>query len=125
MAVLDLHCPSGCDGGEFEQLNARVIVDGTGRYLRHEADAVTYVCATCQSVAVDLAAASREIRRDTTVQPVTLRCPSCGLQMLPPEDAPLAQLVECPACETQFGIEEGTRHLHGDGGMVFDADFDF
>jgi DNA-directed RNA polymerase subunit RPC12/RpoP len=125
MAALDLRCPSGCEGGEFEQLNARVIVDRSGRYLRHHADAVTYVCATCQSVAIDLAAASREMRRDTTAEPVPLRCPSCGLQMLPPADEPFAQLLECPACETRFGIEEGMRHLHGESGMVFDSDFDF
>ena len=113
MARLDLHCPSGCTGGEFEALNAQVIVDRNGRYLRHQIDAPAYVCAVCQSVAVDLAAAAREMERETTVQPQQLRCPSCGLEMLPHEDEPFAQLVECPACETRFGVEEGTRWLLG------------
>lgn len=123
--MIDLQCPSGCAGGEFEVLNAEVIVDRGGRYLRHRAAAPTYVCSTCQSVAVDLAAASREMRnRSAVVERVTLRCPSCGLQMLPPEDAPFAHLVQCPACETQFGIEEGMRRLHGGSGMVFDDDDD-
>lgn len=115
MARLDLHCPNGCEGGEFELLNAEVLVDRSGRYLRHRAAAATYVCAACQRVAVDLAAVAREMRRQTTVEPAALRCPSCGLDMLPPEDDPFADLVECPGCETRFGVEEGMPRLHGGG----------
>ncbi|HEX6538774.1 MAG TPA: hypothetical protein VF155_06320 [Candidatus Dormibacteraeota bacterium] len=123
--MLDLHCPSGCEGGEFELLNAQVIVDRGGRYVRHSAEPPTYVCSSCQSVAVDLAAASRELHSESTVvRPVPLRCPSCGLQLLPPAEEPFAQLLECPACETRFGVEEGTQWLHGGPGMIFeDGDF--
>lgn len=113
MARLDLHCLSGCPGGEFEELNAQVVVDRGGRYLRHRSDAPAYVCTVCKSVAVDLASVAREMRRETTVEPQQLVCPSCGLEMLPPEDEPFAQLVECPACETRFSVEEGTRWLLG------------
>ena len=115
MARLDLHCPNNCEGGVFEALNAQLLVDRTGRYLRHRTEATTYVCTVCQSVAVDLARAAREMRRDTTVQPEVLRCPSCGLELLPPEDDAFADLLECPACETRFGIDEGMRSLHGGG----------
>lgn len=113
MARLELHCPNGCAGGEFEALNAPLIVDRGGRYVRHRGDAATYVCVACQSVAVDLAGAAREMQRRAPVPAEVLRCPSCGLEMLPPEDEPLAQLVECPACETRFGIDEGRRWLLG------------
>jgi hypothetical protein len=34
---------------------------------------------------------------------------------LPPEDDPLASLVECPMCGQRFSPEEGTPHLHGGG----------
>ena len=113
MARLELHCPSGCAGGEFEALNAPVIVDRGGRYLRLRGDAAAYICVTCQSVAVDLAGAAREMQRRASVEPEVLRCPSCGIEMLPPEDDPFAQLIECPACETRFGIEEGRSRLLG------------
>ncbi|MBV8194768.1 MAG: hypothetical protein JOY80_04495 [Candidatus Dormibacteraeota bacterium] len=115
MAQLDLHCPNGCGEGLFEALNAQVLVDRAGRYVRHRVDGVTYVCATCQTVAVDLAATARELRRGEAGNAETLRCPSCGLEMLPPEDDPRAAVVECPACETRFAIEEGMLHLHGRG----------
>lgn len=115
MAQLDLHCPNGCDGGVFEALNAQLLVDRTGRYLRHRSQGTTYVCAVCESVAVDLASAAREMHRRTQVGQMTLRCPACGLEMLPPEDDAFADIVECPACETRFGIEEGMQSLHGGG----------
>ena len=115
MARLDLHCPTGCREGVFELLNAEVLVDRTGRYLRHRSAAPAYVCATCQCVAVDLAATAREMERRTGTAPTTLQCPSCGLEMLPPEDEPFAAVVECPACETRFGVEEGMPRLHGGG----------
>ena len=115
MSRLDLHCPTGCREGVFEVLNAQVLVDRAGRYLRHRSEAPTYVCTTCQCVAVDLAATAREMERASAVEGVTLTCPSCGLEMLPPEDEPFAAVVECPACETRFGVEEGMRRLHGGG----------
>ena len=113
MRLLELRCPSGCPDGRFEALNAPLIVDRSGRYVEHEADTATYVCVRCQSVAIDVAAAAREMRRQESAQPELLACPVCGLEMLPPEDEPQAALVECPACETRFGIEEGRRFLHG------------
>ena len=113
MARLDLHCPNGCDDGVFELLNAEVLVDRSGAYLRHRAGVAAYACATCQAVAVDLAGVLREVRRETAVQPEVLHCPSCGLELLPPEDEPLTDVLECPACETRFGLEEGMRRLHG------------
>lgn len=124
MARLDLHCPSGCEGGVFEALNAQMLVDRAGRYLRHRTEATTYVCAVCQSVAIDLASAAREMRRRTQVAPMSLRCPACGLEMLPPEDDAFADLLECPACETRFAFEEGMRSLHGGGRADADDDGD-
>ena len=113
MAQLDLQCPSGCTEGLFELLNGRVLVDRTGRYVRHESGVATFVCATCQSVAVDLAAAAREMRDVATLVLATIECPSCGLEMLPPEDDSFALELECPACEVRFSLDEGTRRLHG------------
>ena len=107
-----LACPNNCPEGRFEALNAPLFVDRTGRYAGHDDSRATYVCAVCQSVAVDVAAAAREMRRNHDERVVTLTCPSCGMRMLPPEDDPLASLVECPACETRFEVEEGTAHLH-------------
>ena len=121
MPRLDLHCPDGCALGEFEALNADVIVDRSGRYIRHRSDPTAYVCTTCGGVAVDLAATAREMQRTETAEPVTLRCPACGLDLLPPEDDPFASLVECPACETRFGVEEGMPRLLGGGGDGDDA----
>jgi len=57
----------------------------------------------------------REMQRRGDDPPVTLSCPACGMRLLPPEDDPLAPVIECPACETRFDIEEGMAHLHGDG----------
>ncbi len=91
-----------------------MFVDRSGRYAGHDASQATYVCAVCQSVAVDVAAAAAEMHRRGDDNVVTLVCPSCGLRMLPPEDDPLAMVIECPACETRFEVEEGTRRLHGD-----------
>lgn len=113
MPQLNLQCPNGCEDGRFEVLNAPLIVDRAGRYVEHRAEAATYVCERCQSVAVDIAAAAREMERHEESGQQVLVCPSCGLEMLPPEDDPFANLVECPACETRFGVEEGTPRLHG------------
>jgi DNA-directed RNA polymerase subunit RPC12/RpoP len=117
VALLDLRCPNGCEEGRFEALNAPLIVDRAGRYVEHDASTATYVCARCQSVAVDLAGAAREMRHaEERGAPVVLRCPACGLEMLPPEDDPMTDVVECPACETRFSVEEGMDHLLGGGG---------
>jgi uncharacterized protein YbaR (Trm112 family) len=118
VAQLNLHCPSGCPDGVFELLNAEVLVDRTGAYLRHRGRGATYVSATCQSVAVDLAGVAREMRREASVLPEVLHCPSCGLELLLPEDGPLTDVLECPACETRFGVEEGMRRLHGGSGSA-------
>ncbi len=108
-----LACPNNCAEGRFEALNAPMFVDRSGRYAGHDDRAATYVCAVCQSVAVDVAAAAREMHRRGDEPSVTLTCPGCGTRLLPPEDDPLATLIECPACETRFEVEEGTRRLHG------------
>ena len=94
-----------------------MFVDRAGRYAGHDAGAATYVCAVCQSVAVDVAAAARELEQRGEERAVVLTCPSCGVQMLPPADDPAAPVIECPACETRFDVEEGIPRLHsvGDG----------
>ncbi len=91
-----------------------MFVDRTGRYAGHDDSSATFVCAVCQSVAVDVAAAAREMHRRGEERVVTLTCPSCGMRLLPPEDDPMAMLIECPACETRFEVDEGTPRLHGD-----------
>ena|SRR2546421_4363975 len=112
----DLRCPNGCTEGRFEALNAALIVDSRGTYVGHDARVATYVCTTCQSVAVDVAAAAREMLRDTVATaPSTLVCPACSSEMLPPEDDPLADLLECPACGARFAVDEGMPRLHGGG----------
>jgi DNA-directed RNA polymerase subunit RPC12/RpoP len=103
-----LACPNNCPEGRFEALNAPMFVDRTGGYAGHDSTRATYVCAVCQSVAVDVD------------RVVTLTCPSCDLRMLPPEDDPLAAVIECPACETRFEVEEGMPRLHGGGGVDTD-----
>ncbi len=113
--MLDLQCPNGCDAARFEALNAELIVDRAGRYVEHHAKAATYVCASCQAIAIDIAGAAREMRAGDEHVPETVTCPACGLEMLPPEDDPFASLLECPACETRFSVEEGMSHLHGGG----------
>jgi len=110
---LDLQCPNGCPDGLFEALNAPMIVDRSGRYVRHGAVAATYVCVACQGVAVDVAAAAREMRRVTSAESAVLRCPVCGLEMLPPEDEPFATELECPTCAARFSVDEAMRRLHG------------
>lgn len=95
-----------------------MFVDRSGRYVGHESSRATYVCAVCQSVAVDVAAAAREMQRRGDDRVVTLTCPACGMRMLPPEDDPLAPVIECPACETRFEVEEGMQHLHGDSSSL-------
>lgn len=107
-----LACPNDCPEGRFEALNAVLFVDRSGRYAGHDAGQATYVCAVCQSVAIDVAAAARELSERGEERAVTLTCPSCGLRMLPPADDPTAPVIECPACETRFDVEEGMPHLH-------------
>jgi DNA-directed RNA polymerase subunit RPC12/RpoP len=64
-------------------------------------------------VALDLAAAAREMRAPQRAPTESLVCPTCGIELLAPDDDPEAPLVECPACETRFGVEEGRSFLHG------------
>jgi hypothetical protein len=112
----DLWCPAQCEEGRFEALNAPLIVGRDGRYLTHDDRRATYVCAVCRGVAVDLAAAAREMRDQDAPPMVTLTCPACAAVMLPPEDDPLAELMECSQCGQRFSPEEGTLRLH-DGGL--------
>ncbi len=116
----DLHCPNGCPEGRFEALNAPLTVDRRGDYVTHDTRKATFVCTTCQSVSVDVAAAAREMSRRGVDPGLTLTCPQCQTVMLPPENDPFAVLVECPACETRFSIEEGLPHLHGSGSLSDD-----
>ena len=53
------------------------------------------------------------MREQEAPMPATLTCPGCAAVMLPPEDDPLATLVECPTCGQRFSPEEGTLRLHG------------
>ena len=109
-----LACPNNCPEGRFEALNAPMFVDRNGRYAGHDDSRATYVCAVCQTVAIDVAAAATEMHRGSDDQAIALICPSCGMRLLPPLDDPLAMLIECPACETRFEVEEGMPRLHGD-----------
>ena len=119
----NLACINGCPDRRFIALNAPLFVDSRGTYVGHDATRATYVCAVCEGVAIDVAEAAREMeRRGEADQPQALVCPSCGISMLPPEDDPLAPVVECPACETRFAVEEGLRRVHG--GDVLDDDID-
>lgn len=127
MATRDLQCPNGCPDGRFEALNAPLVVDRAGRYVSHDASRATFVCARCQGVAVDVAAAAREMERDHRYSgdlPDVLTCPGCGTEMLPPEDDPLAALLECPMCGQRFSPEEGRGRLLGGRvqGEGWDAD---
>lgn len=115
MAARDLWCPAQCPEGRFEVLNAPLIVGRDGRYLGHDDSRATYVCAVCGGVAIDLAAAARQMREHDVAEPATLTCPACATVMLPPEDDPLAGVVECPVCGERFTTEEGTLRLHGGG----------
>ena len=110
-----LACPTGCVDGRFEALNAPMMVDRNGRYLSHDASMATYVCNVCRMVAIDVAAAGRAMRTDGPAPLTTLTCPACGVVMLPPEDDEMAVVVECPACEARFAVEEGMPRLHGAG----------
>lgn len=114
----EIHCPNGCPHGLFEVLNPTLLVHRDGSYASHDAHRSSYLCVNCRSVAVDLAAAAREMVEDDTADAATLTCPHCAAVMLPPEDDPLASRVECPACEERFFIEEGLPHLHGGGGQT-------
>jgi len=99
-----------------------MFVDRNGRYAGHDDSRATYVCAVCETVAIDVAAAAAEMHRQGDDQAITLICPSCGMRLLPPEDDPLAMLIECPACETRFEVEEGMPRLHGDRDLNTEPD---
>lgn len=119
----NLSCINGCRDRRFIALNAPLFVDSRGTYVGHDATRATYVCAVCDAVAIDVAEVAREMRRSGDAeQPQALVCPSCGIGMLPPEEDPFAPMVECPACETRFAVEEGLRRVHGGG--VIDEDID-
>ena len=118
MSRLDLRCPNGCEEGRFEALNAPLYVDAAGRVAGHDGGAATYVCVRCQSVAVDMAGAAREMERRDVASVPALVCPGCGAEMLPPEDDPLAELLECPLCTARFSMEEAMPRLHGGGNGV-------
>lgn len=109
----DLQCTNRCGGERFEALNAPVFVDRAGRLQEIDASRATYLCATCGGVALDVAAAAREMRDRDVVEPQALTCPACGTEMLPPEDDPAADLLECPVCGQRFNPDEGRRGLLG------------
>ena len=94
---------SGVEQGQGERF--------AGERLVREAQA-----GQCVVFSVDVAAAAREMHRRGDDHVVTLTCPSCSMRLLPPEDDPLASVIECPACETRFELEEGMPRLHGQGG---------
>lgn len=119
MAQADLHCPNGCDDERFEALNAPLFVDRARRYLGHDDSQATFICARCGAVAIDLAEVGRAMQIEQEAATLVLRCPVCETEMLPPGDDDLAPIVECPACESRFAIEEGMPRLHGTG---FDGD---
>jgi len=112
---MDLRCTNRCSRGLFEVVNASLVVDQRGEYVTHEARRSTYLCVECRSVAIDVAAAARELLSSDEAEQATLTCPVCGTEMLPPEDDPLATLLECPACAHRFTLDEGMPHLHGGG----------
>ena len=112
---MDLRCPNHCSRGLFEVVNATLVVDREGDYVTHEARRSAYLCVECRGVAIDLAAAAQELLSSDEVEATTLTCPQCGTEMLPPEDDPLATVMECPTCEHRFTLEEGMSHLHGEG----------
>ena len=113
--ISDLHCPSNCQSGRFEALNAPVYINRERRYLSHDDSRSTFVCAECGQVAIDLAEVGRAMQRERSAAPLVLRCPVCGTEMLPPADDDLAPLVECPLCQARFSPEEGMPRLHGTG----------
>jgi DNA-directed RNA polymerase subunit RPC12/RpoP len=109
-----LHCINGCGGDRFEALNTPVFVDAGGALIELDASRATYICATCGGVALDIAAAAREMHQREILEPQTLICPACGTEMLAPEDDPLAELLECPICGQRFSSDEGRTRLLGD-----------
>lgn len=113
MAARDLHCPNGCPEGRFEALGAVVVVDRRSHLVDVATGASTFVCATCRSVAVDLAAVPVEMAGELEVTRQHLVCPACRLEMLPPEEDPLAPVLQCPGCRAHFTPEEGMPHLFG------------
>lgn len=121
MPQSDLHCPSNCAGERFEALNARLFVDRERRHVGHEQRQCTYICAECGQVAIDLAAVGRAMQRERHASPLILKCPHCGTEMLPPTEDDMTPVVECPACEGRFSLEEGMPRLHGTG---YDAEMD-
>ncbi|MFN2450784.1 MAG: hypothetical protein ABR541_00335 [Candidatus Dormibacteria bacterium] len=115
MSGMNLRCPNHCARGLFEVVNATLVVDREGDYVTHEARRSAYLCLECRGVAMDVAAAARELLSSDEIEQATLTCPLCETEMLPPEDDPLATLMECPSCGHRFTLDEGMTHLHGEG----------
>lgn len=109
-----LQCINGCGSDRFEALNAPVFVDAAGNLVQLDASRATYICAACGGVALDVAAAAREMEQREGIEPQALICPSCGTEMLLPEDDPFAELLECPVCGQRFSSDEGRERLLGD-----------
>lgn len=109
-----LVCPNSCPGGTFELLGGRVLVDSAGRCLRHEVEVASFACALCGSVALDLAAAERALRRAVPAPlEEELTCPGCGVTLLAPTGVDAATDLQCPDCGLFFAPEEGRSRLLG------------
>lgn len=105
-----LTCSSFCGGERFEAVDPIVEVDEAGAVIHVEIGKATFVCATCRSVAIDMVAVGRAM--DVHDDPELLVCPVCEVEMLPPEDES-AQIIECPACGSEYSIEEARPRLLG------------
>ncbi|HVA21482.1 MAG TPA: IBR domain-containing protein [Candidatus Micrarchaeia archaeon] len=111
-----LVCPHGCRPARFELIGGAVFVDAAGAYAGHRDGRASFRCEVCQTVAIDLRAAQRAMRRERRqADPEALRCPGCGGWLLAPEDDPAAVVMECPTCGTRFEREEGMPSLGGTG----------
>ncbi len=109
-----LVCPNSCPGGTFELLGGRVLVDPAGRCLRHETEVATFACAMCGAVAVDLAAAERDLRRGApSPAQEELNCPGCGVTLLAPSGVEAELELQCPDCGLVFAPDEGRARLLG------------
>lgn len=116
-----LVCPNSCPGGAFELLGGRVLVDAAGHCLRHETEVATFACAMCGAVALDLAAAERDLRRPARVpREEELTCPGCGVTLLAPTGVEADHEVQCPDCGLVFSPEEGRAELLGRGTLEGD-----
>ncbi|MGH7609170.1 MAG: hypothetical protein ACREOD_04400 [Candidatus Dormibacteria bacterium] len=93
-----------------------MFVDRTGGYLDHDDRSASFRCAECQTLAIDLAEAARAAAREDRSAPTpTLRCPGCGLRMLPPEEVQAGgDELACPECGLIFSLEEGSPSLLGE-----------